>query len=167
MSGTYVSECTTSGVAANVSAGNFPSDVKAARDVLVVTGNDNFSEEFYVYTDTSCSSLSYYMKDVNDNFTVGDQSGDYYKVTYKETGFKIKADTSVAEAYYENHFSTNGITNQGTAINLVVGTEYSMDGSGKNEMNIFHVTSTTVQHGDDDNATQPTEMDSLVMTKEE
>ena len=48
-----------------------------------------------------------------------------------------------------------------------MGTEYSMDGSGKNEMNIFHVTSTTVQHGDDDNQTQPTEMDSLVMTKEE
>ena len=167
MSGTYSSACNTTGVAAAVSAGYFPSDVKANRDVLVVTGSDNISEEGHFYTDTSCIDHSFSTKDWNDNFTVGDQSGDYYKVTYKETGYKIKADTSVAEAYYENYYSTNGITNQGTAINLVVGTEYSMDGSGKNEMNIFHVTSTTVQHGDDDNQTQPTTMDSLVMTKEE
>jgi hypothetical protein len=166
MSGTYVGDCGTSGVAAAVSAGYIPSDVKAARDVLVVTGSDNISEEFHTYTDTSCSSLSYYLKDGNDNFTVGDQSGDYYKVTYKETGFKVKADTTVAEAFYENYFSTNGITKQGTAIDLVVGTEYDVGGSGKNLLNLYSVTSTTVQTGEDDNATQPTEMDSWVMTKQ-
>ena len=167
MSGTYVSECTTSGVAANVSAGNYPSDVKAARDVLVVTGNDNVSEEFYVYTDTSCSSLSYYMKDVNDNFTVGDQSGDYYKVTYNETDWKIYAGTTVAETYWENYLSTNGITKQGVgAIDLVVGTEYDVGSSGNLYMNLYSVTSTQVQTGDDDRSTQPTEMDSWVMTKQ-
>ena len=167
MSGTYVSECTTSGVAANVSAGYFPSDVKAARYILVVTGNDNVSEEFYVYTDTSCSSLSYYMKDVNDNFTVGDQSGDYYKVTYNETDWKIYAGTTVAETYWENYLSTNGITKQGVgAIDLVVGTEYDVGSSGNLYMNLYSVTSTTVQTGDDDRSTQPTEMDSWVMTKQ-
>ena len=165
MSGTYVGDCTTLS-AAVVSGGYFPSDVKAARDVLVVTGSDNISEEFHGYTDTSCSSLSFSLKDGNDNFTVGDQSGDYYKVTYKETGFKAKAGTTVAEAFYENYFSTNGITKQGTAIDLVVDTEYDVGGSGKNLLNLYSVTSTTVQTGKDDNATQPIEMDSWVMTKQ-
>ena len=164
MSGTYVGDCTT--LSAAVVSGNFPSDVKAARDVLVVTGSDNISEEFHGYTDTLCSSLSFYLKDGNDNFTVGDASGEFYKVTYKETGFKIKAGTTVAETYYENYFSTNGITASGTTIDLVVGTEYDVGGSGKNEMNIFYVSSTIVRHGDDDNTTQPTEMDSLEMTKQ-
>jgi hypothetical protein len=165
MSGTYVGDCTTLS-AAVVSGGYFPSDVKAARDVLVVTGSDNISEEFHGYTDTSCSSLSFSLKDGNDNFTVGVQSGDYYKVTYKETGFKAKAGTTVAEAFYENYFSTNGITKQGTAIDLVVDTEYDVGGSGKNLLNLYSVTSTTVQTGKDDNATQPIEMDSWVMTKQ-
>ena len=166
MSGTYVSACNTSGVAAAVSGGYFPSDVVANRDVLVVTGNDNVSQESHFYTDTSCSSLSFYTKDGNDNFTVGDQSGDYYKVTYKETGYKIMANTSVAEAFYENYFSTYGITASGTAINLVVGTEYDVGSSGDLYMNLYSATSTTVQTGDDDNSTQPTEMDSWVMTKQ-
>ena len=167
MSGTYVSDCNTSGVAAAVSGGYFPSDIKANRDVLVVTGNDNVSQETHFYTDTTCSTLSGYSKNGWDNFTVGDASGDYYKVTYQELGYKNKAGTAVWEAFYENYFSTNNITASGTTIDLVVGTEYDVGGSGTNEMNIFHVTSTTVQHGDDDNQTQPTTMDSLVMTKEE
>ena len=165
MSGTYVGDCTTLS-AAVVSGGYFPSDVKAARDVLVVTGSDNISEEFHGYTDTSCSSLSFSLKDGNDNFTVGVQSGDYYKVTYKETGFKAKAGTTVAEAFYENYFSTNGITKQGTAIDLVVDTEYDVGGSGKNLLNLYSVTSTTVQTGKDDNETQPIAMNSWVMTKQ-
>ena len=119
-----------------------------------------------MYTDKSCSSLSYSSKDGNDNFTVGDQSGDYYKVTYKENGYKVMANTSVAEAYWENFFSTNGITSRGTTIDLVVGTEYDIGGSGKNLMNLYSVTSTQVQTGEDDNATQPTEMDSLEMAKQ-
>jgi hypothetical protein len=165
MSGTYVGDCTTLS-AAVVSGGYFPSDVKALRDVIVVTGNDNVSQESHFYTDTSCSTLSGYSKNGWDNFTVGDASGDYDKVTYKETGFKAKAGTTVAEAFYENYFSTNGITKQGTAIDLVVDTEYDVGGSGKNLLNLYSVTSTTVQTGKDDNATQPIEMDSWVMTKQ-
>ena len=166
MSGTYVSACNTTGVAAAVTEGYFPSDVVANRDVLVVTGNDNISEEGPFFTDTSCSTLSFSTKDGNDNFTVGDASGEYYKVTYKETTWKSKVGTTVAETYYENYFSTNGVTNEGTAIDYTVGTEYSMTGSGKNELNLFYVNSTTVRHGDDDNETYPTEMDSLEMTKQ-
>ena len=166
MSGTYVSGCNTTGVAAAVSGGHFPSDVVANRDVIVVTGSDNVSEESHFYTDTSCSTLSVYLKNGQDNFTVGDQSGDYYKVTYQEKRFKIKADTAVAEAHYENHFSTNNITNEGTAVDLVVGTEYSMGGSGSSYMNLFSVTSTQVQKGEGSTSSYPTAMDSLEMAKQ-
>ena len=166
MSGTYVSGCNTSGVAAAVSGGYFPSDVVANRDVIVVEGNDNVSEESHFYTDTSCSTLSVYLKNGQDNFTVGDQSGDYYKVTYQEKRFKIKADNAVAVAFYENYFSTNSITNEGTAVDLVVGTEYSMGGSGSSYMNLFSVTSTQVQKGRGSTSSQPTAMDSLEMAKQ-
>ena len=166
MSGVYASACNTTGVAAAVTAGYFPSDIKANRDVLVVTGNDNISEESHFYTDTTCSTLSGYSKNGWDNFTVGDASGDYYKVTYQELGYKNKAGTAVWEAFYENYFSTNNITASGTTIDLVVGTEYNVGGSGYSEMNLYSVTSTQVQTGDDDRNTQPTEMDSLEMAKQ-
>ena len=166
MSGVYASACNTTGVAAAVAGGYFSPDIVANRDVLVVTGNDNISEEGHFYTDTSCSTLSFSTKDGNDNFTVGDASGDYYKVTYKETTWKSTVGTTVAETFYENYWATRGHTNWGTAIDYTVGTEYSMTGSGKNELNLYSVTSTTVQTGDDDNATYPTIMDSLVMTKQ-
>ena len=166
MSGVYASGCNTAGVAAAVTEGYFPSDIKANRDVIVVTGNDNVSEESHFYTDTSCSSLSASLKDGNDNFTVGDASGEYYKVTYKETTWKSKVGTTVAGTFYENYFSTNNITASGTTIDLVVDTEYDVGGSGYTEMNLYSVTSTQVQTGDDDRNTQPTAMDSLEMAKQ-
>ena len=165
MSGTYASDC--NDLTGSSAIGNYvPSDVLANRDVLVVTGSDNVSEEMYLYTDTSCTNLSGYLKDGNDNFTVGDASGSNYKVTYVEATFKVTAVTSTAESFYESYFSTNNITNQGTAVDLVVGTEYSMSSNGNTYMNLYSVTSTQVQTGDDSSQTQPTAMDSLVMTKQ-
>ena len=165
MSGTYASDC--NDLTGSSAIGQYiPSDVLANRDVLVVTGNDNVSEEMYLYTDTTCTNLSGYLKDGNDNFTVGDASGSNYKVTYVEATFKVMAITSPAESFYESYFSTNNITNQGTAVDLVVGTEYSMSSNGNLYMNLYSVTSTTVQTGDDSSSTQPTAMDSAVMIKQ-
>ena len=158
LSGTYVSPCWTGGglVAALASAGNLPSDMVAMRDVLVVTSDTSISEETHGYTDTTCSTRSYYSKDGNTSFSVGVASGDYYKVTYTETSYKALVDTTAAETWWEATLSTG----------LTVGTEYSSGGSLKNELNLFSVTSTTVQIGDDDNETYPTAMDSQVMTKQ-
>ena len=157
MSGTYVSPCYSGAeVAAAASAGQLPSDLLAMRDVLVVTSDTSISEETHTYTDTTCSTLSYYSKDGNTSFSVGVASGDYYKVTYTETSFKALVDTTAAETFWEALLSTG----------LTVGTEYSSGGSLKNELNLFSVTSTTVQIGDDDNETYPTAMDSQVMTKQ-
>jgi len=166
MSGTYVSACNTSGVAAAVSGGYFPSDIVANRDVLVVTGNDNVSQESHFYTDTTCSTLSGYSKNGWDNFTVGDASGEFYKVTYQELGYKNKAGTAVWEAFYENYFSTNNITASGTTIDLVVGTEYDVGGSGSSYMNLFFVSSTIVRLGEGSTSSYPTAMDSLEMVKQ-
>ena len=109
MSGVYASACNTSGVAAAVTAGYFPSDVVANRDVLVVTSNTSISEESHFYTDTLCSSLSASLKDGNTSFSVGNASGDYYNVTYTETGYKHTAGTTVAKTYYDNYEYRNGI----------------------------------------------------------
>jgi len=157
MSGTYVSPCYSGAeVAAAASAGQLPPDLLAMRDVLVVTSDTSISEETHGYTDTTCSTLSYYSKDGNTSFTVGDASGENYKVTYTETTYKMMVGTTAAETWWEALLSTG----------LTVGTEYSSGGSLKNELNLFSVTSTTVQIGDDDNETYPTAMDSQVMTKQ-
>ena len=155
MSGVYLSTCNT-GFAASAGTQIFPSDVKSGYTALVVTGDAAISEEFLMYTDTTCSTRSYYSKDGNTSFSVGVASGDYYKVTYTETSFKALVDTTAAETWWEALLSTG----------LTVGTEYSSGGSLKNELNLFSVTSTTVQIGDDDNETYPTAMDSQVMTKQ-
>ena len=162
MSGTYVSPCYSGAeVAAAASAGQLPSDLLAMRDVLVVTSDTSISEETHGYTDTTCSTRSYYSKDGNTSFTVGDASGENYKVTYTETTYKLMVGTAAAETWWEALFAAAGAT-----VNLTVGTELSGTGSGKNELNLFSVTSTTVQIGDDDNETYPTAMDSQVMTKQ-
>ena len=131
------------------------------RDVLVVTSDTSISEETHGYSDATCSTLSYYAKDGNTSFTVGDPSGNYYKVTYTETAYALKAGTAAAKTWWEAVY-----TAAGHSIDLTVGTELSGSGSGKNELNLFSVTSTTVQHGDYDNTTQPTAMDTQVMTKQ-
>jgi len=163
LSGTYVSPCWSGGglVATFASSGALPSDSVAIRNILVVTSDTSISEEMYVYADATCSTTSYYSKDGNTSFTVGDALGDYYKVTYTETTNKFIAGTTAAKTWWEAMFLAAGLT-----IDLTVGTEVSGSGSGKNLLNLFSVTSTTVQHGEDDNATQPTEMDSQVMTKQ-
>ena len=162
MSGTYVSPCNSEAlIATTASDGNLPSDMVAMRDVLVVTSDTSISEETHGYADTTCSTLSYYSKDGNTSFTVGDASGDNYKVTYTETTYKMMVGTTAAETWWEARYLAAG-----ASVDLTVDTELSGTGSGKNELNLFNVTSTTVTIGDDDNETYPTSMDSQVMTKQ-
>ena len=162
LSGTYVSACSNNPVIATVAAlGLLPPDLVAMRNVLVVTSDTSISEETHAYSDATCSTLSYYSKDGNTSFTVGDASGENYKVTYTETTYKLMVGTAAAETWWEALYTSVGAT-----VNFTVDTELSGSGSGKNEKNLFYVTSTTVTIGDDDNETYPTEMDSQVMTKQ-
>jgi len=163
LSGTYVSECNTTGFAANAGLGLFPSDVKSGKTVIVVTSDTTISDEMLMYTDTSCSTPTSYTKNGNTSVTVGVASGSNYLVTYASSTYKVQADTTVAETHLEAFL----LAATGSAVDLTVGTEHSMSGSGNTYKNVWSVTSTTIQTGEEeDNGTQPTEMDSMVMTKE-
>jgi len=163
LSGTYVSTCNTTQFAAAAGSGFFPSDVKSGKTVIVVTSDTTFSDEMLMYTDTSCSTPTAYTKSGNTSVTVGAASGSNYLVTYASSTYKVQADTTVAETHLEAFL----LAATGSAVDLTVGTEHSMSGSGNTYKNVWSVTSTTIQTGEEeDNGTQPTEMDSMVMTKE-
>ena len=163
LSGTYVSECNTIQFAAAAGTSMFPSDVKSGRTVIVVTSDTTISDEMLMYTDTSCSTPTSYTKNGNTSVTVGVASGSNYLVTYASSTYKVQADTTVAETHLEAFL----LAATGSAVDLTVGTEHSMSGSGNTYKNVWSVTSTTIQTGEEeDNGTQPTEMDSMVMTKE-
>mgnify|MGYP001017282151 CR=1 FL=1 len=164
LSGTYVSTCNTTAFAAAAGLyGIFPSDIKSGKTVMVVTSDTTFSDEMFMFTDTSCSTPSATIKNGRDNVTVGVASGSNYLVTYASSTYKVQADTTVAETHLEAFL----LTATGSAVDLTVGTEHSMSGSGNTYKNVWSVTSTTIQTGEEeDNGTQPTEMDSMVMTKE-
>ena len=141
LSGTYVSECNTTQFAAAAGTSMFPSDVKSGRTVIVVTSDTAISDEMLMYTDTSCSTPTAYSKNGRDNVTVGEASGSNYKVTYVSSTYKVQADTTVAETHLEAFL----LAATGSAIDLTVGTEISMSGSGNLKKNLWSVTSTTIQ----------------------
>ena len=160
LSGVYISECNTTQFQAAAGSSLFPSDVKSGKTAVVVTGSTTLTEEMLMYTDTSCSTPSLTYKNVRDNLTVGDASGSNYKVTYNADSIKIKPSTTVAETEIEA-FATSA----GQSWALTVDTETTHGDSGSSYMNLFLVTSTTITTGDGDKDTQPTAMDSMVMTK--
>ena len=160
LSGTYVSECNTTQFAAAAGTSMFPSDVKSGKTVIVVTSDTTISDEMLMYTDTSCSTPSLSYKNVRDNVTVGDASGSNYKVTFNADSIKIKPSTTVAETEIEA-FATSA----GQTWALTVDTESTHGDSGDSYMSLFLVTSTTIQTADSDKTTQPTAVDSMVMTK--
>ena len=160
LSGVYISECNTTQFAAAAGSSLFPSDVKSGKTTIVVTGDTALTEEFLMYTDTSCSTPSLSYKNVRDNVTVGDASGSNYKVTFNADSIKIKPSTTVAETEIEA-FATSA----GQTWALTVDTESTHGDSGDSYMSLFLVTSTTIQTADSDKTTQPTAVDSMVMTK--
>ena len=162
MSGTYVSACNTTQFAAAAGSNFFPPDVKSGKTVIVVTSDTTISDEMLMYTDTSCSTPTAYTKNGNTSVTVGVASGSNYLVTYTSSTYKVQADTTVAETHLEAFL----LAATGSAVDLTVGTEHSTSGSGNLKKNLWSVTSTTIQTGEDDEDTYPTEMDSMVMTKQ-
>ena len=161
MSGTYVSECNTIQFAAAAGTSMFPSDVKSGKTVIVVTSDTTFSDEMLMYTDTSCSTPTAYTKNGRDNVTVGVAVDNGTKVTYNSSTYKVNAYTAVARDNL-----TAALIGNITDIDLTVGEEFSTAGSGNLYMNLWSVTSTTIQTGEEDRSTQPTVIDSMVMTKE-
>ena len=163
LSGVYVSECDTTQFQAAANTYYFPADTLSGRAVIVVTGDTSFSDEMHMFTDSSCSTRSGTIKNGRDNVTVGSASGDNYQVTYNSTSFKATAYTTVAR----DNITAHVIGNISDIDLTTLGTEFSSTGSSSAYKNVWSVTSTTYQQGEElDNGTQPTVMDSMVMTKE-
>ncbi len=161
MSGVYLSTCNT-GIAASAGTQIFPSDVKSGYMALVVTGDAAISEEFLMYTDTTCSTPSLTFKNGRTDFTVGSASGSNYAVTYKASAVKVKPSTDVAKSHMDAF-----ATSTGQSLTFTVGSETSVTDSGSTKYNLVSVTSTTVQTGDSSDSATPTSLDdgSLSMTK--
>ena len=162
MSGVYLSTCNASAFAAAAGTQIFPSDVKSGYMALVVTGDAAISEEFLMYTDTTCSTPSLTFKNGRTDFTVGSASGSNYAVTYKASTVKIKPSTDVAKSHMDAF-----ATSTGSSWTFTVGSETSVTDSGSTKYNLVSVTSTTVQTGDSSDNATPTSLDdgSLSMTK--
>ena len=158
-SGVYISSCFTSGVSTYISAGMFPSDVKSYGLAFVVTGNDSITSETHTFTDTGCTTSSYINKVVRDNVTVGTASGSNYPVTYNKGGFRWTVNTTTAETFLENTYSS-------LSLNMTVGTEEVIAGDGSLLYNLMTPGATTIYLATESTSSTPSTAGSLVYTKE-
>ena len=118
-SGVYISSCFSgSSVSTLVSAGSLPSDAQSFGFAFVVTGDDSFTSETHVFTDTGCTTSTYISKALRDNVTVGTASGANYPVTYNDQGFKLTVNTTTAETWLETLYA-----NLGRTLDFTVGRE--------------------------------------------
>jgi len=118
-SGVYISSCFSgSGVSTLVSAGSLPSDAQSFGFAFVVTGDDSFTDETHVFTDTGCTTSTYISKLLRDNVTVGTASGANYPVTYNDQGVKLTVNTTTAETWLETLYA-----NLGRTLDFTVGRE--------------------------------------------
>lgn len=158
MSGTYVTECMTS-VDSMISGGALPPDAKGWGGAIIVTGNDNVTEEKRSYTDTSCTTLSHIVKTVYDNVSVGSASGSNYPLTVTKASQAFTVNTTTAETWLEPAF--------GGGIDLTVGTELNLSytGSSNPRFGLINLTSTTLQWADVDKTATPSIDGALKYTK--
>ena len=159
MSGVYKSACGTSAASYFISAGAFPSDVQSYAFAFVVTGNDNVSMETHTFTDTGCTTSSYIVKLIRDNVTVGTASGANYPVTYNDTGFKWTVNTTTAESFLENLYSS-------ISLDMTVGTEKHVASTTNFKYGLWTPGDTTIYYATDSSSSTPSEAGSTVHTKE-
>ena len=159
MSGVYKSACGTSAASYFISAGAFPSDVQSYAFAFVVTGNDNVSMETHTFTDTGCTTSSYIVKLIRDNVTVGTASGANYPVTYNDTGFKWTVNTTTAESFLENLYSS-------LSLDMTVGTEKHVPSTINFKYGLWTPGDTTIYYATESSSSTPSEAGSTVYTKE-
>ena len=159
MSGTYASACNTS-VNTMIAGGYLPSDAKAWGGVVVVSGNDNLTQETVSYTDTSCTSVSHRIRSIYDNITVGSASGSNYPLTMDKAAQGFLVATTTAETWLEALF-----LNQ---ISLTVGTETygEYTGSTNPRYGLISLTSTTLTWADVDDSVVTSSDGALSLTKQ-
>ena len=159
-SGVYLSSCFSgSSVSTLVSAGSLPSDAQSFGFAFVVTGDDSFTSETHVFTDTGCTTSTYISKALRDNVTVGTASGANYPVTYNDTGFKWTVNTTTAESFLENLYSS-------ISLDMTVGTEKHVASTINFKYGLWTPGDTTIYYATDSSSSTPSEAGSTVHTKE-
>ena len=162
-SGVYLSSCFYgSSVSTLISAGSFPSDAQSFGFAFVVTGDDSFTEETHVFTDTGCTTSSYIGKAVRDNVTVGTASGANYPVTYNDQGVKLTVNTTTAETWLETLYANIGVT-----IDMTVGTEKAIaPASTTLTYGLWTPSATTIYLATESTSSTPSTAGTTVYTKE-
>ena len=158
MSGTYVSQCMTS-VASMISGGALPSDTKGWGGAIIVTGNDNVTQENRSYTDTSCTTSSHIVKTVYDNVSVGSASGSNYPLTVTKASQAWTVNTTTAESFLENLYSS-------ISLDMTVGTEKHVVSTTNFKYGLWTPGDTTIYYATDSSSSTPSEAGSTVHTKE-
>ena len=155
LSGTYATSCITA-VSNLVSSNSLPSDTKAIGWLIVVRGNDNITEEFNGYTDTTCTTKNFHTNLIYDNVSVGSASGSNYQVLQLQTGISLLAKTTDADNWLETTYS----------VTLTVGTEEKATSSSIQYYGLWNLSGTTFQKGRQSTSAYPTELGSIPFTKQ-
>lgn len=159
-SGVYLSSCFSgSSVSTLISAGSLPSDAQSFGFAFVVTGDDSFTSETHVFTDTGCATSTYISKLVRDNVTVGTASGANYPVTYNNGGFRWTVNTTTAETFLENLYSS-------ISLSVTVGTEKVIAGDGSARYGLWTPSATTIYLAAESSSSTPSTAGVIVHTKE-
>ena len=163
VSGVYLSSCFYGSTVSNlISAGSFPSDAQSFGFAFVVTGDDSFTQETHVFTDTGCATSSYISKLVRDNVTVGTASGANYPVTYNDQGVKLTVNTTTAETWLETRYANLGVT-----VNMTVGTEKAIaPASTTLTYGLWTPSATTIYLATESTSSTPSTAGTTVYTKE-
>ena len=162
-SGVYLSSCFSgSSVSTLVSAGSLPSDAQSFGFAFVVTGDDSFTSETHVFTDTGCTTSTYIVKALRDNVTVGTASGANYPVTYNDQGVKLTVNTTTAETWLETRYADLGRT-----LDFTVGREMGVyPVSFTLTYGLWTPSATTIYLATESTSSTPSTAGSLVYTKE-
>jgi len=121
-----------------VSSNSLPSDTKAIGWLIVVRGNDNITEEFNGYTDTTCTTKNFHTNLMYDNVSVGSASGSNYQVIQYNTAVSLLGNTTAADTWLETAYS----------VTLTVGTEYIKTSSSSIKYyGLWNLSGTTFQKG--------------------
>ena len=158
LSGTYATSCFTD--VSDFSEGSAPSDMKSYGFLFIVRGNDNVTEETNYYTDSICSTKGYTKKNVYDNVTVGSASGSNYQVALMYKQIKILVTTTVSEAWVDGIY--------GGSVDFVVDTEkiLTVSASSQQKYNLWNVSATTFEMGNNGAQSFPTELNGVEYTKQ-
>ena len=140
------------------SSSTVPSDTKSIAWAFVVNGNDNVSDEYQGFSDSTCTTKSFHLIWVYDNVSVGSASGSNYKVSLPLTSIQLLVNTTAAETWIEAMYSN--------ALDLTIGSVYTTTAGAMQYYGLWNLSGTTFKHADDSTSDYPTALDDNAYVKQ-